>query len=164
MWLDTEQTVPRDADCGNSYLSWDPDTNHLWVGSFSTSSGAPVCEFELEADGSIGQRVARYTLPVSRVQGVHPLGDGRLLLSRSYGNNDSTLYTWTPGTDDEEQVMAGPAGFEDLWISPEGLIWTASESGARYFQKRFDENIVCGPNWGDLYPYVFALDPQVMGL
>ena len=57
-------------------------------------------------------------------------------------------------------MLTGPSGFEDLALSPEGLIWTASESGARYFQKRADENLLCGGNWSDLYPYVFALDPE----
>ena len=163
-WLDAVMTVPQDPDCGASYLSWERDADRLWIGKFDTSSGAPVCLFELEADGSIGDRLGRWTLPVDNVQGVQPLGDGRVLLTTSYGNSDSEIFLWTPGESEATRLVKGPAGFEDMWLSPEGLIWTASESGARYFQKRFDENALCGPGWGDLYPYLFALDLEVLGL
>ena len=164
MWLDAVETVDRDPDCGNSYMSWERAANRLWVGKFSTSSGAPVCVFELASDGTLGARLDRYTLPIDNVQGVQPLGDGRVVLSQSYGNASSALYVWTPGDSSATQLVTGPAGFEDLWLSPEGLLWTASESGARYFQKRFTENAACGPSWTDLYPYVFAVDPSAMGL
>ena len=102
-----------------------------------------------------------WSLPIEKVQGLLTLEGGRVLLSQSYGSNDSALYVWRPGSATATQVLSGPSGFEDLARGPDGLIWTASESGARYFQKRANENIACGFNWDDLYPYAFALDPEV---
>ena len=112
----------------------------------------------LDDAGDLGETVGSWTLPIEKVQGVLALPDGRVLLSQSYGNADSGLCVWTPGTDTATKVLSGPAGFEDLALSPEGLVWTASESAARYRQKRLGENPLCGPNWTDLYLHVFALD------
>ena len=109
--------------------------------------------------GVMGERVGRWTFPISKVQGVLALPDGRVLLSRSYGDNNSSLHIWRTSQSFATEVLTGPAGFEDLTLSPEGWIWSASESGARYFQKRFSQNVTCGLNWSDLYPYVYALDP-----
>ncbi|MEC7239641.1 MAG: LamG-like jellyroll fold domain-containing protein [Myxococcota bacterium] len=146
--------------CGSSYMSFERGQNRLWLGQFSTSSGAEVCAVELDSNGDLQETAGTWTLPIAKVQGVLALEDGRLLLSQSYGNSDSALYIWTPGSTSATKVLSGPAGFEDLALSPEGLVWTASESGARYFQKRFGENLLCGPSWTDLYPYAFALDPS----
>ena len=71
----------------------------------------------------------------------------------SYSKSDSALYLWNTSTDAIDRVLSGPSGFEDLTLSPEGLIWTASESGGRYFPKRFDENILWA-QWGDSTPSV----------
>jgi hypothetical protein len=159
--LEATEIAEIPSDCGVSYMSHEAAENRLWTGTFSTSSGAFVCVFGLNEDGSLGDREERWTLPIAKVQGVLALEDGRVLLSQSYGDADSALYLWTPGSSSAERVLSGPAGFEDLALSPEGLIWTASESGARYFQKRNDENDECSSNWSDLYPYAFALDPDV---
>ena len=140
-------------------MSYEGENHRLWIGTFSTSTGATVCAVDLQQNGDLGTGIARWALPISKVQGVLALDDGRVLLSQSYGNNDSALYVWTPGEASATKVLSGPAGFEDLAQSPEGLIWTASESGARYFQKRDDENSSCSSNWTDLYPYAFALEP-----
>ena len=158
--LVADETVAVPEDCGSSYMSYDSAANRLWLGKFSTSSGAAVCVLEIDEEGLLGAVVERWTLPIAKVQGIVSLQDGRVLLSQSYGNNDSGLHVWTPGASSATEVLSGPAGFEDLALSPEGLIWTASESGARYFQKRFQENPFCGPNWSDLYPYAFAVDPE----
>ena len=158
--LEATEVASIPSDCGVSYMSHEAAENRLWTGTFSTSSGASVCVFALNEDGSLGDREERWTLPIPKVQGILALEDGRALLSQSYGDADSGLFIWTPGTSSAERVLSGPAGFEDLALSPEGLIWTASESGARYFQKRNDSNDECSPNWIDLYPYVFALEPD----
>lgn len=163
-FLTAAETVAVDADCGASWMSYDPVQHQLWMGTFSTSSGAPVCAFSLTPDGRINARVRREFLPISKVQGVLARPDGSLLLSRSYGDNHSGLYHWVLGADEANLLITGPAGFEDLAVSRDGKIWTASESGARYFQKRFSENALCGPGWGDLYPYAFALDPETLNL
>lgn len=141
-------------------MSHEAGQNRLWLGKFSTSSGAAICAVELDTNGDLEETVTTWTLPIAKVQGALVLEDGRVLLSQSYGNNDSGLYVWTPGSSSATKVLSGPAGFEDLALSPEGLVWTASESAARYFQKRFGENPLCGTNWTDLYPYAFALDPS----
>ena len=41
----------------------------------------------------------------------------------------------------------------------EGLIGPPPSLGRAIF-KSGDENLLCGVNWSDLYPYVFALDPD----
>ena len=132
--------------------------DRLWLGQFSTGSGAKLCTVAVEPDGSLGSVIERWELPVGKVQGVLSVGEDQVLLSQSYGSTHSAVYLWTPTTDDVQTLLSGPSGFEDLSLSPEGLVWTSSESGARYFQKRFGENLLCGPNWGDLYPYAMALD------
>jgi len=157
--LDAAELIELPEGCGSSFMSYDRIGEKLWLGRFSTGSGAEVCTVAVEADGRLGEVTDRWELPVDKVQGVLSLGDGRVLLSQSYGSTHSALYTWVPTTGIVREVMSGPSGFEDLAMSPEGLVWTSSESGARYFQKRFDENILCGPNWSDLYPYAMALDP-----
>ncbi|HCH64580.1 MAG TPA: hypothetical protein DFR83_17370, partial [Deltaproteobacteria bacterium] len=148
--------------CGSSFLSYDRIGEKLWLGQFSTGSGADLCAVRVDEEGRIGEVADRWELPVSKVQGVLSLGDGRVLLSQSYGSTDSALYVWTPTTNTVHTLLSGPSGFEDLALSPEGLVWTSSESGARYFQKRFAENLLCGPNWSDLYPYAMALDPAAL--
>ena len=154
------EVVELPADCAGSYMSHDAAESRLWVGDFSTSSGADLCIFPTRADGSLGPMESHWVLPIEKVQGILALGDGRALLSQSYSTADSALYLWTPGDSSVTQVLSGPSGFEDLTLSPEGLIWTSSESGGRFYQKRFTENPLCGTNWGDLYPYAFALDPE----
>jgi hypothetical protein len=152
------ETVAVDTECGSSYMSVNRSTKTLWIGRFSTSLGASLCSFAIDERAGIGARGEVLGLPIAKVQGVVALDDGRLLLSQSYGNNTSRLFVWTPGTPLAEVLVEAPAGLEDLSLSHEGLLWSASESGARYFQKRFTENLLCGPSWTDLYPYVFALD------
>ena len=139
-------------------MSYDRLGERLWLGSFSTSSGANLCTVAVDADGRLGEVLDRWALPTTKVQGVLSLGDDQVLLSQSYGSSDRALYLWRLDSDTYAPVLGGPSGFEDLALSPEGLIWTSSESGGRYFQKRFQENILCGPNWNDLYPYAMALD------
>jgi hypothetical protein len=139
-------------------MSVNRSTKTLWIGRFSTSLGASLCSFAIDERTGIGARGEALSLPIAKVQGVVALDDGRLLLSQSYGNNTSRLFVWTPGTPLAEVLVEAPAGLEDLSLSHEGLLWTASESAARYFQKRFTENPLCGPSWTDLYPYAFALD------
>jgi hypothetical protein len=139
-------------------MSYDRTADKLWLGSFSTRDGAKLCTVSVESDGGLGEVIERWGLPIEKVQGVLSVGDDRVLLSQSYGSAHSALYDWVPTTGEVRTLLSGPSGFEDLSLSPEGLVWTSSESGARYFQKRFGENIFCGPNWGDLYPYAMALE------
>ncbi len=105
---------------------------------------------------------AQYTLPVAKVQGAVALPGGALLLSTSYGNATSRVYRWSPGAATATEVATGPAGFEDLTLTPDGLVWTATESGGKFYQKR-GSNSNCSSSWTALYPYLFAWDVNSLG-
>lgn len=49
-----------------------------------------------------------------------------------------------------------PAGGEGLSFSPDGKLWTVSESGAKYYQKRSSNP------WTTFYPFVFSIPQAVI--
>jgi hypothetical protein len=79
----------------------------------------------------------------------------RALLSNSYGDADSTLYSSLYLGDPEPAIrlpfLSLPAGMEDLGRYGTRL-YTWFESGAVYYQKR------AGNPWQQLYPFIAAID------
>lgn len=148
------ETAPVDDDCGMSFLSYDASTHSLWTGTFNALLPAPLCRYELDASAQLATLALKVDMPLPRVQGVAVAPSGEVLLSTSYGNNTSWLYRW-PLDGAPVAIARGPAGFEDLAVTPQGLVWTVSESGGKYYQKR-GNNPSCSSPWTALYPYVFA--------
>ncbi len=104
----------------------------------------------------------KYRLPY-KAQGVDIAGS-KLVVATSYGNRSSHIRRYSlsrancprgrscGGVSEYGRRLTLPAGTEDLAYA-NGRMWSASESGARHFQKR-------SSNWTQLYPYVFYSRPH----
>lgn len=132
----------------------------LWVGDFDENVRSVLRGIELRADGSFGAVRHSFTLPITKVQGVHcyqaSVGHLRFYLASSYGDNPSRLTDVLYEREVADALSAVtlltlPAGLEDLEAIGDRLYMT-SESGASYYQKR------ASSPWRDLFPFVFAYD------
>ena len=56
--------------CGAPFMSYEAGQDRLWLGKFSTSSGAELCAVELDSSANLEATVSSWTLPISKVQGV----------------------------------------------------------------------------------------------
>jgi hypothetical protein len=148
----------------------------LLVGEFreKKSSSKPNYIFGYLIDKSSGKistiPTYRFTVPesISKIQGVTLISASAssysLLFSTSYGDDPSKLYkvSYAYSYDknvynrytisSESLVFKGPAGLENVY-STASRIWTLSESGAQYFQKRTDSK-----PWNTNFPFVLLLD------
>ena len=155
---------------GISCLSISPDfdgTPVLWTTQFTSTAGdlRSIVGFELDVFGGFDPKAPahHYVLPVNKAQGIYcyeatctELG---FYVSRSFSDNPSEIVDLrydrgVPAVASSTTLFTGPAGLEDLGMIGSEL-WTSSESGAKYFQKR-DSN-----PWTDLFPFVFAIDTGV---
>lgn len=144
--------------CGTAYVSYDKYRNYLWIGDFDDEKYSFICGYELNTLGKNLKGLKRIKrLPVKKVQGVAPRSDGKLLLSTSYGDNQSKIYLWDLDDDDSDLVLKGPPGFEDLTMSTDGMVFGLSESGGAYYQKR-GNNTNCSDSWSGFYPYIFGIN------
>lgn len=139
----------------------------LSIGNFQSDRARPVHTFEVDLPAQGAPTLASPTTvhqAARRAQGVAfyfdadlPAGHARrAFLSTSYGNNDSVIHASTYLGNRRNPVatrefMRLPAGLEDLAFEGSTL-WTQSESGALYFQKR-----AANP-WTDTFPFLLAID------
>ena len=166
-------------------VSLDHDgTPILWTGQFDGDSYKEIVGFELLCDGTFdkGNPAHVYELPVFDVQGIdsyHASCDEiRFYLSTSWSDNPSKIYDvhydrGVPQATSTDLILTAPAGMEDLALIGDDL-WSISESGAKYYQKRdrvIDASDPCDwdPDtdnnddwrtktpWDDLYPFVFSV-------
>ena len=145
-------------------------TDYLMVGQFCNDSSctAQAYAYQLNLnDGTIQSGAADQTFKIrQKAQGVDVNG-AHLYVSVSYGDNDSYIYkeslnaarcenTNCEGAEVENlgrvTVKGGVAGGEDLARVGQHL-WSASESGSRYFQNR----PVWQFPWSSYFPYIYDL-------
>lgn len=94
-----------------------------------------------------------YYLDVETPSGVQAR---RMLLSTSFGDSDSVIFNSLylepdPQPRTSQEWMRLPAGLEDMTQMGNSL-WTTSESGMVYFQKRPSNP------WTDLFPFLIQID------
>lgn len=149
-----------------SFVSAFRDT--LWVGDWRTASDvAPyLYAYPLGADGrpSRTARPAVYALP-RNIQGVDLFehdGVTYVFLSRNRNSREAEILRFRRSALDPYAVPEAdtsivlPVGIEDLSFFPDGTLWTNSESGTDYYQRReFDA-------WSVFYPFVYAVPPHVL--
>lgn len=139
----------------------------LSIGNFQSDRPRPVHTFEVafpEPRRPVLLSPTTVQQTARRAQGVAfffdadvPAGRARrAFLSTSFGNSDSVIHASTYLGDRREPVatselMRLPAGLEDLSLAGSTL-WTQSESGSLYFQKR-----TVNP-WTDTFPFLLAID------
>jgi hypothetical protein len=136
----------------------------FWSAGFDETANVKLLGFRFNADGSIAvPAVYAFTLPVPKVQGVAVYSmtstDVWCYLSTSFGDTTSVWkrvhYVKSSATaQSTTTVFSGPAGTEGLAMDGSS-VWSVSESGAKYYQKRTDGNA----QWDDLYPFVFKVTP-----
>ena len=141
---------------------------YLHIGNFDEAVAKPTHVFKLSLAGDGQTRDPILTDPVTHMQS-HRRAQGmafyydldgtsrarRTLLSNSWGNGDSFLYTASYSGASTPQGgtewMRLPAGFQDLARMGNSLLnW--SESGATYYQKR------ASSPWTKLYPFLVDID------
>ena len=150
--------------CGKAFISYDKTKNYLWIGGFSsgpfTDGFKRICGFQLSDDKkSIDFSPDKTkTLPIFKVQGAAVRDDGKFLLSTSYGNNQSQIYLWDLESNEHELFLTGPPGFEDITISSDGIAFTSSESGAKFYQKRGNNSECRKRSWSGYFPYIFGFN------
>lgn len=152
---------------GFSFASITPDHRNvpiLWTGQFKEKAQASdILGYEITGDGFATKPTYQLQVPEAtfRAQGVALLSATPtkyvFALARSYGDKPSKLsrliYSMTGTTgklDSTKVVFTGPAGMENIHPTTDG-VWSVSESGANYFQKRKKKP------WGDYFPFIFRL-------
>lgn len=139
---------------------------YLHIGNFQSNRPEDTHFFRIDFDPVTGP-VLNYTETVrqshQRSQGMTFYMDapvsGRLvkrgLLSTSFGNNDSVIYSsiYLDGGEPtvSSEFLRLPAGLEEIDVVGTRM-WGQSESGALHYQKR--------PNnpWTDTFPFLFEVD------
>ncbi|MFT4605712.1 MAG: hypothetical protein ACI9W4_002456 [Rhodothermales bacterium] len=147
-----------------SYVSAHRDT--LWVGDWRTSSDvAPfLYAHALDADGVPDSEPARVFAVPRNIQGVDVFdyrGESWVVLSRNKSSSAaellkyrlSSLQRHVVATPDSSITM--PHGIEDLSFFPDGTLWTNSESGTDYYQRKTNP-------WTSFYPFVYSVPAQVV--
>jgi hypothetical protein len=120
----------------------------------------------LESSG--GEAVVRQTYWVPRVQGVEVvrnangtpfmLAAGQKKLWRYQLSTAAATGDAVPPKPTSMRIFDLPEGVEDLTLAG-GVLWSASESGARHYQLRPEE---LGGRWSTYYPFVFTMAPDKM--
>jgi len=112
----------------------------------------------------------KYRLPY-KAQGVDvDPAHQNLLVSMSYGDKQSQfrkypLQECPYGNSCDElpqscPALMHPAGAEDLAMTSSGRLWSASESSARYYQKRAT---TWTKAWTNFFPFVYYTVPNSVG-
>ncbi|MDX1429370.1 MAG: LamG-like jellyroll fold domain-containing protein [Rhodothermales bacterium] len=144
----------------SSFVSAFEDT--LWVGDWRPSNDVEpfLYAYPLAADGR-PERTAAYVYAIPRnIQGVDLIrrnGQTYVFMSRNRNSREAELLRFKrqqlhrsiiPSPD---SVVTMPFGIEDLSFSPDGSLWTNSESGTVYYQRRD-----VSP-WQAFYPFVYRV-------
>ena len=153
-----------------SFVSAFNDT--LWVGDYRTASEAApyLFGYPLAEDGRPvkGGRPAIYALP-RNIQGVDMFahgGETYVFMTRNRNSREaevlrlrrSGLSPYVVPTPDTSITM--PHGIEDLSFWPDGTLWTNSESGTDYYQRK------SSGAWPIFFPFVYSVpgDALIPGL
>ncbi len=144
----------------SSFVSAFEDT--LWVGDWRPSNDVEpfLYTYPLASDGR-PERTAAHVYAIPRnVQGVDLIrrnGQTYIFMSRNRNSREAELLRFrrqqlhrsVVPTPDSTVTM--PFGIEDLSFSPDGSLWTNSESGTVYYQRRD-----VSP-WQVFYPFVYRV-------
>ena len=143
-----------------SFVSAFRDT--LWVGDYRTSSDTAPFLFAhaLDENGRPNPEPA-YRFPLPRnIQGVDlfeaPQGT-IVVLSRNRSSSTAELLRYrldalsTTSVVSPDSVVIMPHGIEDLSFLPDGSLWTNSESGTDYYQRK------SSGGWTSFYPFVYSI-------
>lgn len=146
-----------------SYMTYYDE--YVWVGDFVTSGDAYIKGYPLNEDGSVNKSVTPITYKVlPKTQGVawtNVNGKDYLMISTSYGDSFSKIYrvprtelssTQVPSPDN---TFTLPAGGEDLSFDKDKNLYSQSESGSKYFQKRSSP-------WNTFYPFIYKISYETL--
>ena len=142
----------------------------LWGGQFDENTTKNIVGFDLDGSGGFDHKSPDYTfdLPVTKVQGIDQYAETCsefwFLTSQSWGGSWTAhshvrwarFSTAQSSPIDEGALFELPAGLEDLAMLG-GDLWSISESGAKYYQKRKTP-------WDQLFPFVFRMDLSSAGI
>jgi hypothetical protein len=143
-----------------SFVSAFRDT--LWVGDYRTSSDTAPFLFAHAIDENgrpDPDPVYRFPLP-RRIQGVDLIESPRgtvVVLSRNRNSTSAELLRYrldalsTTRIVSPDSVVIMPHGIEDLSFLPDGTLWTNSESGTDYYQRK------SSGAWSSFYPFVYSI-------
>lgn len=144
-----------------SFVSAFRDT--LWVGDYRTSSQSKpyLYAHALDSSGrpeSVASRV--FAIPW-RIQGVdfyENENETHVFMSRNRNSTEAELLRFRLNQLESVNVITPdttiqmPYGIEDLSFFPDGTLWTNSESGTDYYQRRS-----INP-WRPFYPFVYSVE------
>ncbi len=147
-----------------SYVTYFNDS--IWVGDYVTSGNGYLKGYPLNEDGSVNNTVSpkKYMIP-HKTQGatwINVEGINYLMISLSSGDGQSSIYrvplselssTHVPIPD---RIFKFPAGGEDLTFDEDNNLYTQSESGSKYFQKRSSSP------WSTFYPFIFKISHETL--
>ncbi len=147
-----------------SYMSTGVDDDGspiLWLGQYSKDDYEYIMGYSILWDGTINTTpLYTFKLPVTRVQGIYchqsNSNNLKIYICRSYSDDVSRIYDIHYNKGNQyyqsiQTVFTGPAGMEGIAMIDSEL-WTVSESGAKYYQKRSDPD-----PWDEYFPFVFSL-------
>jgi concanavalin A-like lectin/glucanase superfamily protein len=148
-----------------SFISAFRDT--LWVGDWRTASDVKpfLYAHALDGNGRPEQAASRVFAIPRNVQGVDLFERGgrtHVLLSRNRSSTQAELLRFPVeslqpilvATADTAITM--PFGIEDLSFSEDGALWTNSESGTDYYQRKPQGA------WLPFYPFVYSVSENVV--
>lgn len=147
-----------------SYVSAHRDT--LWVGDWRTSSDVEpfLYAHALDSAGVPESQPARVFALPRNIQGVDLFdfqGDTWVVLSRNKSSSAAELLRYRLSALQRHVVASPdssitmPHGIEDLSFFPDGTLWTNSESGTDYYQRRTNP-------WTSFYPFVYSVPAEVV--
>ena len=171
--------IPPYEETGSKYVELLPDTggsravlskasfvstfqDTLWVGDYRTASQQQpyLYGYPLDEDGLIVQGASPVIYPIPRrIQGVdfHTVGSTvYVFMARNRNSREAEVLRFRrsdlrPGMPAGwEASITFPHGIEDLAFSSDGTLWTNSESGTDYYQRR--------AGWSSFYPFVYGVN------
>lgn len=155
---DSEGTIQTPSKA--SFVSAFRDT--LWVGDYRTSSDTAPFLFAHAIDENGRPNpdpVYKFPLP-RRIQGVDLIETPRgtvVVLSRNRSSSSAELLRYrldalsTTSIVSPDSIVIMPHGIEDLSFLPDGSLWTNSESGTDYYQRKSTGA------WSSYYPFVYSI-------
>lgn len=160
---DPEGTIQTPAKA--SFVSVYEDT--LWVGDWRPASDVRPFLFAhaLGPDGR-PETSASYKFAIPRnIQGVDLFehdGVRYIFMARNRNSSEAELLRFRLSDLDPDvvvepdSVITMPHGIEDLGFSPDGALWTNSESGTDYYQRK-----TFSP-WTSFYPFVYSVPKHAL--
>ena len=170
--------LPQYEETGGRYVDLLPDTDGsravlskasfvssfqdtLWVGDYRTASQQQpyLYGYPLDGTGLIVQGASPVRYPIPRnIQGVdfHAVGNTvYVFMARNRNSREAEVLRFrrsdlrSDTTPVWEASITFPHGIEDLAFSPDGTLWTNSESGTDFYQRT--------AGWSTFFPFVYGV-------